>query len=198
MSLSPSTEETCDLLVIGSGAGGLSTAVTAARLGLDVLLIEKEAQFGGTTAGSGGWMWIPRNPLAVESGLREDIEAPRHTYAASSATATTMRLSRRSWSKGRGWWTSSGARRASLSSTADPVRTPRPRTWYGPWRPIGLRCSVRWARARFQDQGLEAGTARDRPFEWASRPAMICANSRRDPKPALIHLRCQADNSAFR
>ena len=79
MSLSPSSEETCDLLVIGSGAGGLSTAVTAARLGLDVLLIEKEAQFGGTTAGSGGWMWIPRNPLAVESGLREDIEAPK-TY----------------------------------------------------------------------------------------------------------------------
>src|SRR3954447_9789895 len=77
--MSRTTEENCDLLVVGSGAGGLSTAVTAARLGLDVLLIEKEAQFGGTTAWSGGWMWIPRNPLAVESGLREDIEAPK-TY----------------------------------------------------------------------------------------------------------------------
>src|SRR4051812_44509486 len=51
----------CDLLVIGSGAGGLSAAVTAASLGLDVVLIEKEAQLGGTTAWSGGWMWIPRN-----------------------------------------------------------------------------------------------------------------------------------------
>src|SRR5690349_8623330 len=53
---------TCDLLVIGSGAGGLSAAVTAAWLGLDVLVLEKEKEFGGTTAWSGGWLWIPRNP----------------------------------------------------------------------------------------------------------------------------------------
>jgi succinate dehydrogenase/fumarate reductase flavoprotein subunit len=69
--------ETCDLLVIGSGAGGLSAAVTAAHLGLDVILVEKEPVLGGTTAWSGGWMWIPRNPLAVEAGIVEDGEAPR-------------------------------------------------------------------------------------------------------------------------
>jgi succinate dehydrogenase/fumarate reductase flavoprotein subunit len=45
----------CDLLVIGSGAGGLSAAVTAAHLGLKVVVAEKESQFGGTTAWSGGW-----------------------------------------------------------------------------------------------------------------------------------------------
>ncbi len=66
----------CDLLVIGSGAGGLSAAVTAAHLGLKVVVAEKEAQFGGTTAWSGGWMWIPRNRLAVAAGIREDIDAP--------------------------------------------------------------------------------------------------------------------------
>jgi succinate dehydrogenase/fumarate reductase flavoprotein subunit len=68
--------ETCDLLVIGSGAGGLSAAVTAAALGLRVLVLEKDPQYGGTTAWSGGWMWIPRNPLAVAAGIVEDIDKP--------------------------------------------------------------------------------------------------------------------------
>jgi succinate dehydrogenase/fumarate reductase flavoprotein subunit len=66
----------CDLLVAGSGAGGLAAAVTAAHLGLRVIVAEKDAQFGGTTAWSGGWMWIPRNPLATEAGIVEDIERP--------------------------------------------------------------------------------------------------------------------------
>ena len=44
--------ESCDLLVVGSGAGGLSAAVTAAHLGLKVIVAEKEPQFGGTTAPS--------------------------------------------------------------------------------------------------------------------------------------------------
>ena len=69
----------CDLLVVGSGAAGLSAAVTAAHLGLDVIVIEKEPQIGGTSAWSGGWLWIPRNPLAKAAGIDEDIEAPR-TY----------------------------------------------------------------------------------------------------------------------
>lgn len=64
----------CDLLVIGSGAGGLSAAVTAAHLGLRVIVAEKDAQFGGTTAWSGGWMWIPGNPLAIEAGMTEDMD----------------------------------------------------------------------------------------------------------------------------
>lgn len=69
----------CDLLVIGSGAGGLSAAVTAAFYGLKVIVAEKEPVFGGTTAWSGGWTWAPRNPLAQRAGIVEDIEAPR-TY----------------------------------------------------------------------------------------------------------------------
>ena len=70
-------EETVDLLVIGSGAGALSAAVTAAHLGLQVTVVEKEPLFGGTTAWSGGWMWIPRNPLAVAAGIQEDLDGPR-------------------------------------------------------------------------------------------------------------------------
>ncbi len=66
----------CDLLVVGSGAGGLSAAVTAAFHGLKVIVAEKAPVFGGTTAWSGGWMWAPRNPLAQRAGLVEDIDAP--------------------------------------------------------------------------------------------------------------------------
>lgn len=67
----------CDLLVIGSGAGGLSAAVTAAFHGLDVLVAEKEDALGGTTAWSGGWMWCPGNPPARRAGIIEDRQAPR-------------------------------------------------------------------------------------------------------------------------
>lgn len=66
----------CDVLVIGSGAGGLSTAVTAAHHGLNVVVLEKTPLVGGTTALSGGWMWIPRNPLAIRAGIVESPEEP--------------------------------------------------------------------------------------------------------------------------
>ena len=76
MPINTTPDNTCDLLVIGSGAGALSAAVTAAHLGLKVIVVEKDPQYGGTTAWSGGWMWVPRNPLAVEAGIVERIEKP--------------------------------------------------------------------------------------------------------------------------
>jgi succinate dehydrogenase/fumarate reductase flavoprotein subunit len=66
---------TCDVLVIGSGAGGLSTAIVAKKGGLDVLVIEKEEFFGGTTAFSGGVLWIPGNPHARKAGIADTREA---------------------------------------------------------------------------------------------------------------------------
>ncbi|MBA84173.1 FAD-dependent oxidoreductase [Thalassobius sp. S69A] len=61
MSTKLSENHTCDVLVIGSGAGGMSTAITAAKNGLNAIIVEKEDVFGGTTAFSGGVLWIPGN-----------------------------------------------------------------------------------------------------------------------------------------
>lgn len=69
----------CDVLVVGSGAGGLSTAITAKKNGLDVVVIEKEEYFGGTTAFSGGVLWIPGNRHAKANGVQDSREAAR-TY----------------------------------------------------------------------------------------------------------------------
>lgn len=64
----------CDLLVVGSGAGGLSTAITAKKLGLDVVVVEKAPVFGGTTAFSGGVLWIPGNRHDPAAGDRAAME----------------------------------------------------------------------------------------------------------------------------
>lgn len=68
----------CDVLVIGSGAGGLATAVTARKHGLDVLVVEKEPVFGGTTAFSGGVLWIPGN--AHCPAAKDDTRAAAREY----------------------------------------------------------------------------------------------------------------------
>jgi len=64
----------CDVLVAGSGAGGLAAAVTARKAGLDVLVAEKAPVFGGTTALSGGWLWIPNHPMQAEIGVKDSVE----------------------------------------------------------------------------------------------------------------------------
>lgn len=68
-----------DVLVVGSGAGGLSTAVSAAHRGLKVIVAEKEPVFGGTTARSGGWSWIPNNAPGKRAGVQDSVEKAR-TY----------------------------------------------------------------------------------------------------------------------
>ena len=66
---------TCDLLVVGSGAGGLSTAIVAKKHGLDVVVVEKEPFFGGTTAYSGGVLWIPGNAHGRANNAQDSREA---------------------------------------------------------------------------------------------------------------------------
>jgi succinate dehydrogenase/fumarate reductase flavoprotein subunit len=62
----------CDVLVVGSGAAGLATAVTSAHNHQNVLVVEKEPVYGGTTARSGGWVWIPGNEQARSAGVIDD------------------------------------------------------------------------------------------------------------------------------
>ncbi len=64
----------CDVLVIGSGAGGLAAAVTARRHGLATVVAEKDALYGGTTARSGGWLWIPNHPFQAALGVSDSLE----------------------------------------------------------------------------------------------------------------------------
>ncbi len=67
----------CDLIVVGSGAAGLSAAITAKKRGLDVVVLEKEPVFGGSTALSGGVLWIPLNHHGRQQNPADSAEAVR-------------------------------------------------------------------------------------------------------------------------
>ncbi len=66
----------CDVLVVGSGVSGLATAIRAAHEGLSVIVAEKSPHFGGTTALSAGWAWVPgtRQGKSIHDDTREDVE----------------------------------------------------------------------------------------------------------------------------
>jgi 3-oxosteroid 1-dehydrogenase len=63
-----------DFLVVGSGAAGMSGALRAIDLGLDVLMVDASAQLGGSTAISGGVVWVPCNPHIESRGIADSRE----------------------------------------------------------------------------------------------------------------------------
>jgi 3-oxosteroid 1-dehydrogenase len=69
-----------DILVVGSGAGALTAAVTAADHHADVLVIEKSELFGGTSATSGGGVWIPASHAARAAGAPADTPEEGFAY----------------------------------------------------------------------------------------------------------------------
>ncbi|MCU0123002.1 FAD-dependent oxidoreductase [Pseudomonas vlassakiae] len=77
--MNASEQAVFDLVVLGSGAGGFATAATAARHGLKVLVVEKAEHFGGTSAISGGAVWIYGSDQARAAGAKDSPEALR-TY----------------------------------------------------------------------------------------------------------------------
>lgn len=85
--------EEYDVLVVGSGGGGVTGAYTAAREGLTVNLIEATDKFGGTTAYSGGGgVWFPCNPALQRAGTDDTIEDALEYYHAVVGDRTPREL----------------------------------------------------------------------------------------------------------
>jgi 3-oxosteroid 1-dehydrogenase len=68
-------DETFDFVVIGSGGGSMSAALLLRSLGKSVVILEKTDLVGGTSARSGGVMWIPNNRFMKEAGIEDSPEA---------------------------------------------------------------------------------------------------------------------------
>src|SRR3974390_1388731 len=66
-----------DVIILGSGAGGMTGASVAAAEGLSVIVIEKSQFVGGTTAVSGGMVWIPANSKMAQAGIPDTNEGAR-------------------------------------------------------------------------------------------------------------------------
>ena len=63
------TAQEYDVVVVGSGGAGMVAALTAAHQGLSTIVIEKAAHYGGSTARSGGGVWIPNNSVLKKAGV---------------------------------------------------------------------------------------------------------------------------------
>jgi 3-oxosteroid 1-dehydrogenase len=64
----------CDLVIAGSGIGGMAAAIRAAELGASVVIVEKAHHVGGASAWSGGQVWVGANHVAARAGLVDSVD----------------------------------------------------------------------------------------------------------------------------
>jgi 3-oxosteroid 1-dehydrogenase len=67
-------DSTVDFVIVGSGGGGMVAALAAADAGASALVLEKQDRIGGSTAMSGGIVWVPDNPVMRADGVRDSYE----------------------------------------------------------------------------------------------------------------------------
>jgi 3-oxosteroid 1-dehydrogenase len=85
-------DQEVDLLVVGSGGGGMTAALVANHLGLNVLVIEKTDCYGGSTARSGGALWIPNNYLLAQEGVDDSLEKARQYLQSTVGDRVSLNL----------------------------------------------------------------------------------------------------------
>lgn len=77
MTLEPkvlAADDSCDLVIVGSGSGAMCAALVAHQLGKKVIILEKEELVGGSSSRSGGAVWIPANHLMANAGVTDSAE----------------------------------------------------------------------------------------------------------------------------
>jgi 3-oxosteroid 1-dehydrogenase len=67
-------DKSVDLLIVGSGGGGMVAALATLDAGLEPLVVEKQSLVGGSTGLSGGMVWLPNNPLMRRDGIQDSHE----------------------------------------------------------------------------------------------------------------------------
>src|ERR1700759_3209004 len=98
--LPESWDAEADLVVIGSGGGGLTGATVAAAEGADVIVLEKSDLVGGTTALSGGGFWVPGNRHMGEEGGSDSREDALGYMAACAGPHGNTKMHEALWDNG--------------------------------------------------------------------------------------------------
>src|SRR5271168_4123677 len=70
-------DETVDFVIIGSGGGSMAAGLYLKSIGKNPLILEKTDKIGGSTAMSGGVLWIPNHPLQSAAGVEDSLDAGR-------------------------------------------------------------------------------------------------------------------------